>query len=121
MSFATAPSSLKLVWWEKPSTHPTFPCDQNGFCNPLGFTVGDVFFAEVVTALCVCRAFEPCILWLWYCLTSLCLSGARACVAIGSALCANRGELFRLKVGEQWECQLDHNAYREFTKRLKMW
>ena len=42
-------------WWEDPSTHPTFPCDmERGTCDPNGFSVGDVFFAEVVVAYAVC-------------------------------------------------------------------
>ena len=53
IAFATAPSELQLSWWEHPKTHPTFPCNGN-VCDPGGFTVGDVFFAEVATAYAVC-------------------------------------------------------------------
>ena len=53
ISFATAPADLRLEWWENPSTHPTFPC-RDGRCDPNGFTVGDVFFAEVAITYLVC-------------------------------------------------------------------
>ena len=39
IAFATAPASLQLEWWERPSSHPTYPCDSQGWCNPAGFTV----------------------------------------------------------------------------------
>ena len=53
VSFATPPAALRLEWWEQPSTHPTFPCSGT-WCNPSGFTVGDVYFAEVATAFALC-------------------------------------------------------------------
>ena len=54
IAFATAPKELRLEWWEKPSTHPTYPCNGR-FCDPSGFTVGDVFFAEVAVAYALCK------------------------------------------------------------------
>lgn len=54
LAFATAPRELQLQWWEEPSTHPTFPCVPGRACDPSGFTVGDVFFAEVAVAYTVC-------------------------------------------------------------------
>ena len=53
VSFATAPRELKLEWWMEPSTHPTFPC-RDGWCDPDGFTVGDVYFSEVAVVYKVC-------------------------------------------------------------------
>ena len=38
----------------QPSTHPTYPCNGN-LCDPTGFTVGDVFFAELALAYALCR------------------------------------------------------------------
>ena len=53
IAFATAPKDLQAQWWEEPSSHPTWPCNGN-ICDPHGFTVGDVFFAEVMVAYTVC-------------------------------------------------------------------
>ena len=47
IAFATAPKDLHVSWWDHPNTHPTYPCNGN-MCDPSGFTVGDVFFAEVI-------------------------------------------------------------------------
>ena len=52
--FATAPKTLDPEWFLNPSTHPTWPCN-GGWCDPNGFTVGDVFFVEVCTAHLVCK------------------------------------------------------------------
>ena len=54
VSFATAPRDLQLQWWDHPSTHPTFPCDSNGWCDPKKYFLGDVYFAEVFVAFTVC-------------------------------------------------------------------
>ena len=42
-------------------------------------------------------------------------------VATAFALCANRAEMFAVKRGELWHCQLDRAAYRTFTARLRAW
>ena len=55
IAFATRPRDLQLEWWQHPSLHPTYPCQPNGQCDPGAFTVGDVFFAEVVVAYQVCN------------------------------------------------------------------
>ncbi len=61
VAFATAPKDLRLQWWEDPATHPTWPCNGER-CDPNRFTVGDVFYAEVMIAYTVCanraRLFE---------------------------------------------------------------
>ena len=54
IAFATRPRDVQLEWWLNPSTHPTYPCRQNGWCDPAAFTVGDVFFAEIMIAYQVC-------------------------------------------------------------------
>ena len=54
ISFATRPQDLQLEWWENPTTHPTYPCS-GGQCDPGAFTVGDVFFAEVMIMYTVCK------------------------------------------------------------------
>ena len=54
IAFATRPRDVELEWWANPSTHPTYPCQQNGWCDPGAFTVGDVFFAEIVVAYKIC-------------------------------------------------------------------
>lgn len=38
IAFATAPMDLQLQWWEKPSTHPTYPCNGNWYSNELSRT-----------------------------------------------------------------------------------
>ena len=87
IAFATAPKDLKLRWWEDPGSHPTYPCSGN-YCDPNGFSVGDVYFAEIATAY---------------------------------AICSNREEMFALKAGELWTCDLDKKAYAEFVKRMRAW
>mgnify|MGYP007078100274 CR=1 FL=1 len=47
VSFATAPRDLQLIWWNDPSTHPTF---DPGY----GYALGDVYFAEVAVIFTVC-------------------------------------------------------------------
>jgi len=55
ISFATAPRDLKPEWWTNPGgTHPTYPCRGN-WCDPNGFTVGDVYFAELAITTTLCR------------------------------------------------------------------
>ena len=54
IAFATRPRDVQLEWWANPSTHPTYPCHQDGWCDPGAFTVGDVFFAEVLIAYKIC-------------------------------------------------------------------
>ena len=55
ISFATAPKDLKLEWWTDPGrTHPTYPC-RGDWCDPNGFSVGDVYFAEVAVTSTICR------------------------------------------------------------------
>lgn len=55
VSFATAPRDLNLEWWTNPGgTHPTYPCRGN-WCDPNGFTVGDVHFAEMAIITTICR------------------------------------------------------------------
>jgi len=48
MSFATAPNELNLMWWNDHDTHPTY--------SPVygGFSLGDVFFAEVAVTFTLC-------------------------------------------------------------------
>jgi len=53
VTFASAPRDLELRWWHNPSTHPTWPCE-NGRCPNGGFTVGDVYFAELMVAYTIC-------------------------------------------------------------------
>jgi len=54
IAFATRPRDVQLEWWANPSTHPTYPCRQDGWCDPGAFTVGDVFFAEILIAYKIC-------------------------------------------------------------------
>ena len=54
VAFATAPRDLRLEWWSDPATHPTFPCDADGRCDPKKYFLGDVYFAEVFVAFTVC-------------------------------------------------------------------
>jgi|TARA_B100000780_G_scaffold228208_1_gene167575 hypothetical protein len=54
IAFATRPRDVQLEWWANPSTHPSYPCQQGGWCDPGAFTVGDVFFAEIMVAYKIC-------------------------------------------------------------------
>lgn len=54
VEFATRPRDVQLEWWQNPSMHPTYPCQSNGWCDPGAFTVGDVFFAEIMVAYQIC-------------------------------------------------------------------
>ena len=54
IAFATRPRDVQLEWWANSSTHPTYPCHKDGRCDPGAFTVGDVFFAEVLIAYKIC-------------------------------------------------------------------
>ena len=49
MSFASAPKDVQVLWWNDPSTHPTYAPNWDGF------TLGDVFFAELCVTYAVCR------------------------------------------------------------------
>jgi len=85
ISFATAPKSMQLQWWTDPgATRPTYPCE-GSWCDPNGYTVGDVFFAEM---------------------------------AISTTLCRNRAQLYRLRVGEFFVCDLDEDSYYNWAKVL---
>ena len=56
ISFATPPRDLQLEWWNDPTTHPTYPCDVWArTCDPNAFTVGDVYFAEVMITYTICE------------------------------------------------------------------
>ena len=54
MNFAFAPKELEEEWFEKPTSHPTYPCNE-WWCPDTVYTVGDVFFAEVCVLQQVCR------------------------------------------------------------------
>ena len=60
MAFAIAPKDLQLSWWQQPTTHPaySFPC-LGSWCDPDGFTIGDVLFVEVVVAYALCSLPPP--------------------------------------------------------------
>ena len=53
IAFATPPRELQQAWWDAPSTHPTYPCHEDGWCDPNKYTLGDVYFAEVMAAFTV--------------------------------------------------------------------
>lgn len=56
IAFATAPRDMQLEWWTDSTSHPayTYPC-LGAWCDPEGFTIGDVLFAEVAVTYALCR------------------------------------------------------------------
>jgi len=53
LTFGTAPKDLNPKWFLDPTKHPTYPC-HGSWCDPNGYTVGDVFFVEVCILFAVC-------------------------------------------------------------------
>jgi hypothetical protein len=111
--------------WQ-PSTHPTYPCNGN-WCDPTGFAVGDVFFAEVAVTVRASTCFAHRIMTtekaalLHACAPSVCPPFAVRVACPQFALCSNRADIFKLSAGAFFRCDFDQAAYRELVTRIRQW